>query len=308
MSFTTLVDVATLAAHVDDKGWRVIDVRHQLSDASYGERVYAESHIPGAIFLHCDRDLSGPLSGSNGRHPWPERDRLTARLGEIGIGPQTQVVVYDDAQGMIAGRLWVLLRWLGHERVALLDGGLQAWQSAGGAMTARPASVAAVAFKANKGVGPVTADDLLERLEAPGMCLVDARSPDRYSGENETIDPVAGHIPGAVNRFFHDNLQADGRCKPAADLRAEWLAVLAGTSPEQVIHQCGSGVSACHNMLAMEIAGLPGSRLYAGSWSEWCADPGRPVAYWMGESGPFSTDIVAGQCNARKLATDCYVR
>lgn len=171
-------------------------------------------------------------------------------------------------------------------------------------MTARPASVAAVAFKANKGVGPVTADDLLERLEAPGMCLVDARSPDRYSGENETIDPVAGHIPGAVNRFFHDNLQADGRCKPAADLRAEWLAVLAGTSPEQVIHQCGSGVSACHNMLAMEIAGLPGSRLYAGSWSEWCADPGRPVAYWMGESGPFSTDIVAGQCNARKPAID----
>ena len=145
-------------------------------------------------------------------------------------------------------------------------------------MTALPTSVPAVVFKVNEGVGPVTAREVLERLGTSGMRLVDARSPDRYRGENETIDPVGGHIPGAVNRFFRDNLQADGRCKPAAELRAEWLAVLAGALPEQVIHQCGSGVSACHNMLAMEIAGLPGSRLYAGSWSEWCADPGRPVA------------------------------
>jgi len=278
VSFTTLVDVATLAAHLGDLEWRVIDVRHQLSDVGYGERAYSESHIPGAVFLHCDRDLSGPVTGANGRHPWPERDRLVERLGEIGIGPQTQVVVYDDAQGMIAGRLWVLLRWLGHERVALLDGGLQAWRAAGGAMTALPPKVHAVAFNASAEVGPITTDDVLERLETPGMRLVDARSPDRYRGENETIDPVGGHIPGAVNRFFRDNLRADGRYKPAAELRAEWLAVLAGALPEQVIHQCGSGVSACHNMLAMEIAGLPGSRLYAGSWSEWCVDPGRPIA------------------------------
>lgn len=278
MSFTTLVDVATLAAHLGDLEWRLIDVRHQLSDAGYGERAYSESHIAGAVFLHCDRDLSGPVTGANGRHPWPERDRLVERLGEIGIGPQTQVVVYDDAQGMIAGRLWVLLRWLGHERVALLDGGLQAWRAAGGAMTALPPKVHAVAFNASAEVGPITTDDVLERLETPGMRLVDARSPDRYRGENETIDPVGGHIPGAVNRFFRDNLRADGRYKPAAELRAEWLAVLAGALPEQVIHQCGSGVSACHNMLAMEIAGLPGSRLYAGSWSEWCVDPGRPIA------------------------------
>ena len=278
MSFTTLVDVATLAAHLGDLEWRVIDVRHQLSDVGYGERAYSESHIPGAVFLHCDRDLSGPVTGANGRHPWPERDRLVERLGEIGIGSQIQVVVYDDAQGMIAGRLWALLRWLGHERVALLDGGLQAWRAAGGAMTALPPKVHAVAFNASAEVGPITTDDVLERLETPGMRLVDARSPDRYRGENETIDPVGGHIPGAVNRFFRDNLRADGRYKPAAELRAEWLAVLAGALPEQVIHQCGSGVSACHNMLAMEIAGLPGSRLYAGSWSEWCVDPGRPIA------------------------------
>jgi thiosulfate/3-mercaptopyruvate sulfurtransferase len=278
VSFTTLVDVATLAAHLGDREWGVIDVRHQLSDVGYGERAYSESHIPGAVFLHCDRDLSGPVTGANGRHPWPERDRLVERLGEIGIGSQIQVVVYDDAQGMIAGRLWALLRWLGHERVALLDGGLQAWRAAGGTMTSLPPKVRAVAFDASDEVGPITTDDVLERLETPGMRLVDARSPDRYRGENETIDPVGGHIPGAVNRFFRDNLLADGRYKPAAELRAEWLAVLAGALPEQVIHQCGSGISACHNMLAMEIAGLPGSRLYAGSWSEWCVDPGRPIA------------------------------
>ena len=278
MTWTTLVDAATLAAHLDDPAWRVVDVRHQLADTAYGERVYAESHLPGAAFLHCDRDLSGPLTGSNGRHPLPAPERLAARLGEIGIGPQTQVVVYDDAQGMIAGRLWCLLRWLGHDAVAVLDGGLQAWQAANGALTAelprrRPAS-----FVAKLGDTLVDADHVQAFLQTSRMHLIDARSPDRYRGENETIDPVGGHIPGAVNRFFRDNLQADGRFKPAAALRAEWLAVLAGALPEQVVHQCGSGVSACHNLLAMEIAGLPGSRLYAGSWSEWCADCRRPVA------------------------------
>jgi len=184
VSFTTLVDVATLAAHLGDREWGVIDVRHQLSDVGYGERAYSESHIPGAVFLHCDRDLSGPVTGANGRHPWPERDRLVERLGEIGIGSQIQVVVYDDAQGMIAGRLWALLRWLGHERVALLDGGLQAWRAAGGTMTSLPPKVRAVAFDASDEVGPITTDDVLERLETPGMRLVDARSPDRYRGEN----------------------------------------------------------------------------------------------------------------------------
>lgn len=278
MTWTTLVDAATLAAHLDDPAWRVVDVRHQLADTAYGERVYAESHLPGAAFLHCDRDLSGLLTGSNGRHPLPAPERLAARLGEIGIGPQTQVVVYDDAQGMIAGRLWWLLRWLGHDAVAVLDGGLQAWQAANGALTAelprrRPAS-----FVAKVRDTLVDADHVQSFLQTSRMHLIDARSPDRYRGENETIDPVGGHIPGAVNRFFRDNLQADGRFKPAAALRAEWLAVLAGALPEQVVHQCGSGVSACHNLLAMEIAGLPGSRLYAGSWSEWCADCRRPVA------------------------------
>jgi thiosulfate/3-mercaptopyruvate sulfurtransferase len=277
VSFTTLVDVATMAAHLDVPDWLVVDVRHQLADAAYGDLVYAEGHIPGAAFLHCDRDLSGTPDGGNGRHPLPEPARLAARLGEIGVGPQTQVVVYDDAQGMIAGRLWLLLRWLGHDRVALLDGGLQAWQAAGHPLTQvlpakRPAS-----FVARIRDCLVDAGYVQSFLATSRMYLVDARSTDRFRGENETIDPVAGHIPGAVNRFFRDNLQADGRFKSPAELRAEWLALLAGARPEAVVHQCGSGVSACHSMLAMEIAGLPGSRLYAGSWSEWCADPARPV-------------------------------
>ena len=278
MSFTTLVDAATLAAHLDDPLWQVVDVRHQLADPGYGERAYAAGHIPGAVFLHCDRDLSGPQNGRNGRHPLPDPAVLAARLGAVGIGPATQVVVYDDAQGMIAGRLWWLLRWLGHDRVAVLDGGLQAWQAASGIVTDVEPTLQPVTFPLRQGCRPVAADDLLERLESPQLHLVDARAAERFRGDVEPLDPVAGHIPGAVNRFFGLNLQADGRFKPAAELRAEWLGVLAGAAPEDVVHQCGSGVSACHNLLAMEVAGLPGSCLYAGSWSEWCADPGRPVA------------------------------
>lgn len=278
MSYTTLVDVETLQAHLDDPNWLVVDVRHQLSDTGYGEHAYAAGHVPGAVFLHCDRDLSGAMSGGNGRHPLPDPERLAQRLGDIGIGALTQVVVYDDDLGMIAGRLWWLLRWLGHDAVALLDGGLPAWQAAGGTLTSVVPTLLPRAFVTRPQDLSVNADYVLERLETPHMRLVDARGADRFRGENETIDPVAGHIPGAVNRCFKDNLLPDGRFKPAARLRAEWLAVLAGSPPDLVVHQCGSGVSACLNMVAMEVAGLPGSRLYAGSWSEWCADPGRPVA------------------------------
>lgn len=277
MSYGTLVDVATLKAHLDDPDWRVVDVRHQLSDTAYGERAYAHAHIPGAVFLHCDRDLSGPMSGSNGRHPLPDPLQLATRFGQLGIGPETQVVVYDDAQGMIAGRLWWLLRWLGHDAVALLDGGIQAWQAVGEVMTSLPPTLESRQFVAEQRDAWVTANYVMERLETPGMHLVDARGQDRFRGENETIDPVGGHIPGAINRCFKDNLLPDGRFKPAAELRSEWLVVLAGAEPDQVIHQCGSGVSACLNILAMEVAGLAGSRLYAGSWSEWCSDSGRPV-------------------------------
>jgi thiosulfate/3-mercaptopyruvate sulfurtransferase len=208
----------------------------------------------------------------------PDPAALAARFASLGIGAQTQVVVYDDSQGMIAGRLWWLLRWLGHDRVAVLDGGLPAWQAAGGSLTGEITPPPVAEFVVRRRDTLVDADHVRAFLQTSRLHLVDARSPDRFRGENETLDPVGGHIPGAANRFFRDNLQADGRFKPVAELRAEWLAVLAGRAPELVVHQCGSGVSACHNILAMELAGLPGSRLYAGSWSEWCADPARPVA------------------------------
>ncbi|TXG86172.1 MAG: sulfurtransferase [Rhodocyclaceae bacterium] len=279
MDYTTLVDGATLQQHLDDPAWCVVDLRHQLADTAYGERAYAAAHIPGAIFLHLDRDLSGPMTGKNGRHPLPDPERLKARLGEVGIGNDTQVVVYDDAQGMIAGRLWWLLRWLGHARVAFLDGGFPLWQAEG-----RPLDNAIPTRAPKQFAGTpdpamlVDAATLHAGLDSPELCLIDARGPDRFRGENETIDPVGGHIPGARNRFFKDNLEPDGRFKPAAVLRAEYLALMAGAAPAQVVAQCGSGVSACLDLLAMEIAGLHGARLYAGSWSEWCSDPARPVA------------------------------
>jgi thiosulfate/3-mercaptopyruvate sulfurtransferase len=279
MSHTTIIDGGTLQRHLNDPGWCVVDLRHQLADTGYGERVYAESHIPGAVFLHLDRDLSGPMSGCNGRHPLPDPQRLMSRLGEVGIGSDTQVVVYDDAQGMIAGRLWWLLRWLGHDRVAFLDGGFPLWQSEGRPLdSARPTRSAAVFSGSQNPAMRIDADALLSSLDSSELCLLDARGPDRFRGENETIDPVAGHIPGARNRFFKDNLEADGRFKPAAVLHAEYLALLAGAAPAQTVVHCGSGVSACLDILAMEHAGLHGARLYAGSWSEWCSDPARPVA------------------------------
>lgn len=278
MSFTTLVDGATLAAHLDDAGWRVFDCRHQLADPAAGEAAYAAGHLPGASFLHLDRDLSGPLTGSNGRHPLPDPQRLAARLAAAGVSNTTQVVAYDDAGGMIAGRLWWLLRWLGHERVALLDGGIQGWQAAGRPLSRAVPQPAPAVFAAAPRDWVVDAETVLANLDGGELCVVDARSPDRFRGENETLDRVGGHIPGARNRFFRDNLDADGCFRPAAELRREFSALLAGVAPAQVVMQCGSGVSACHNLLAMEIAGLPGARLYAGSWSEWCSDPARPVA------------------------------
>ena len=280
MTYSTLVSCAQLAAHVDDANWRVFDCRHQLSDVDYGARAYAEGHLPGAFFLHLDRDLSSPMTGSNGRHPWPDAQRLAATLGAAGVTPKTQVVVYDDAGGMVAARLWFLLRWLGHERVALLDGGCGEWARQGRPLTRELPTSAPALFA--ESIAPrdwlVGADAVLANIAREALLLVDARAADRFRGENETIDPVGGHIPGARNRFFRDNLDEHGLFRPAAELRSEWLALLAGFSPEQTVMYCGSGASACVNLLAMEVAGLPGARLYAGSWSEWCSDPARPVA------------------------------
>ena len=274
----TLIDAAALAALLGQPGLRIIDCRHDLAELEAGRRAYAEGHIPGAVFMHLDEDLSGTCNGRNGRHPLPDAAAFAARLGALGIGPDDQVVACDDAGGAIAARLWWMLRWIGHERAAVLDGGYRAWRKAALPLDAAVPSPQPVAHApGTAAVGSIDAAGLQAALAAQAVCLIDARSPDRFAGQNETLDPVAGHIPGAVNRFFRSNL-ADGRFRPAAELRAEFEALLAGRAPADVVHQCGSGVTACHNLLAMEIAGLHGSRLYAGSWSEWCADPARPVA------------------------------
>ena len=277
MSYSTLVDTAVLAAHLEDAQWRVFDCRHQLTDPEAGSRAYAAGHLRGAFFLHLDRDLSGPMTGRNGRHPLPDPDLLASKLAARGVGADTQVVAYDDASGAFASRLWWLLRWLGHQRVAVLDGGTDRWLAEGRPLSTATPEVTPVRLTVSLRDSMVSADTLLARLEDPCWRLIDARSPDRFRGENETIDPVGGHIPGARNRFFRDNLDGDGRFRPAPELRREFDALLAGRSPREVVMSCGSGVTACHNLLAMEVAGLPGARLYAGSWSEWCSDPARPL-------------------------------
>lgn len=258
----------------------VADCSHELSDPAAGERDYATGHIPGAIHFHLDRDLSSPPNGSNGRHPLPERQTFAELLARRGLRSGQQVVAYDRAQGPYAARLWWLLRWLGHTNVAVLDGGWQAWQNAARmteAQTPQPRPRGSFSALPSQ-VHFLRVDDVMANLQHRQRLVVDARSQQRYGGDGETLDPKAGHIPGAVCRFFRDNLRDDGRFKPAADLRAEWLAVLGKRRPHEVVNQCGSGVSACHNILALEHASLVGSALYPGSWSEWCADADRPVA------------------------------
>jgi thiosulfate/3-mercaptopyruvate sulfurtransferase len=252
----------------------LLDCRFNLADPSAGERAFAEGHIPGATYAHLNTQLSGPVTGQNGRHPLPSPEAFAATLQAWGVGPDTRVVAYDDQGGMFAARAWWLLQWAGHSDVQVLDGGWKAWQ-AQGAQRSAPAPTPSEP----RSFQPVMVNEVLAHLNQPEhMQLLDARAPDRFRGENETLDPVGGHIPGAFNRFFQLNLQPDGRFADAATLRAAFELVLGECDPRTVVHQCGSGVTACHNLLAMEVAGLHGSRLYAGSWSEWCADPSRPVA------------------------------
>lgn len=275
-----LVGAGEVAAHLDDPSWRIFDCRHDLKQTEYGLAAYRRGHIPGALFLHLDRDLSGLANGKNGRHPLPDAAVFGEKMAQCGVGRESQVVAYDNEGGIFASRLWWLLRWLGHERVAVLDGGLAGWKRARLPLEEQTPEAPRARFDAHPGSSHrVDADFVLAHLGSEEMLLLDARSPERFRGENETLDPVGGHIPGAINRFYFDNLDDDG-CffKPAAELAAEYGVLLAGRDPRRVVQQCGSGVTACHNLLAMEIAGLSGSRLYAGSWSEWCADPSRPVA------------------------------
>jgi thiosulfate/3-mercaptopyruvate sulfurtransferase len=275
---STLVSAEELARHVGDPDWRVFDCRHDLRDTAYGEKAYAREHVPGALFMHLDRDLSGATNGRNGRHPLPDPEVFAARMAGCGVGPDTQVVAYDNEGNAFAARLWWLLRWIGHEKVAVLDGGLAGWRRAKQPLTAEMPSFRPAQLPVRRAAEIVDADYVQMRLDEPGMLLLDARSEERFAGQNETLDPVGGHIPGAINRFFMDNLDDAGvYFKAPAELREDYDALLAGRAPEAVVQQCGSGVTACHNILAMEVAGLKGSLLYPGSWSEWCADPSRPV-------------------------------
>jgi thiosulfate/3-mercaptopyruvate sulfurtransferase len=255
----------------------LLDCSFDLADPAAGERAYAAGHVPGAQYAHLDRDLSGAKTGRNGRHPLPQRDAFAATVGRWGITPAATVVCFDAQGGPYAARAWWLLRWLGHDGVRVLDGGLQAWQAAGGTLTAeaiRPMPAPPYPASPAPAMPTIEADALLAQLGR--VKLIDARAAERFRGDVEPLDPVAGHIPGARQRFFTDNLTADGRFKPATELRAAFDAL--GADPANTVHQCGSGVTACHNLLAMAQAGLDGALLYPGSWSEWCADPARPVA------------------------------
>lgn len=280
MTWTTLVSVEELAGGIDR--CVVVDCRHDLMDVAAGRRSYDEGHIPSAFFLSLESELSGPKNGRNGRHPLPDREALRRRLEQLGLRDDRQLVAYDAQGGAMAVRLWCLARWIGHEAVAVLDGDLRAWRAAGYPVTAEatalPARPGSLSADRPPLVALVDADQVVTMLESPRMLVVDARAPERYAGTVEPLDPVAGHIPGAINRFHGNNLRPDGRFKPAEVLRDEYLALLAGRDVATVVHQCGSGVTACHNLLAMEHAGLAGARLYPGSWSEWVADPARPVA------------------------------
>ena len=276
MNHSTLISVQDLQAlqaagtpHV------LLDCGFDLADPAAGERAHAAGHLPGSIHVHLDHDLAGPKTGHNGRHPLPERGAFAARAGTWGIQPGLQVVCHDDQGGVYAARAWWMLRWLGHAEVAVLDGGRAAWVAAGGALhTDRAAMAPQPPYPAAKATMP-TVDTATLQGQLGRALLLDARAPERFRGEVEALDPVAGHIPGAANRFFKSNLAADGHFKPAAQLREEFVAL--GATAD-VVHQCGSGVTACHNLLAMAHAGLPAGTLYPGSWSEWCSDPARPVA------------------------------
>lgn len=274
-----LVSTETLAAHLGDPDWIVFDTRHDLAWPDKGRQAWEASHIPGAHFMHLDHDLSGKKTGKNGRHPLPPLADFAALMNRCGVAPGRQVVVYDDGGGSFAVRLWWMLWWLGHDKVALLDGGIAAWKRESRPMDALLPAAREGRFEPRPSEGmTVDANTVAASLDKRDLVVVDARAATRYMGENETLDPVAGHIPGSFNRFWQHNLGYDGRFLSPEELRAEFLEEIGEVDPKRVVHSCGSGVTACHNLFAMELAGLSGSRLYPGSWSEWCADPSRPVA------------------------------
>ena len=284
MTFSTLIDASALGELVGKPDVAVIDCRFDLINPEGGRRAYLKGHIPGARYADLNRDLSAPVSAHSGRHPLPLPKDFAATLDRLGIGRATQVIAYDDAGGSFAARAWWLLRWLGHGSVAVLDGGIKAWSAAGGVLESgeekplpRETPGGRISPRADS-AAVIETDDIAAFLTDPKHLLVDARAAERFAGSVEPIDAVAGHIAGAVNHPFSANLAADGRFLPAAELKRLWHARLAGREVAHVAAMCGSGVTACHNLLSLEVAGLRGAKLYAGSWSEWIRDPTRPVA------------------------------
>ena len=257
----------------------IVDCRYKLDDESWGERDYSVSHIPGAVYAHLGHDLAGPKTGTNGRHPLPDPAALARTFGRLGIASGRQVVAYDQDTGMYASRLWWLLRWLGHDAAAVLDGGFAKWKAEGRPVASgvehRAPETFAGSPRGGMTVDAATVSTLVDNAE---WRLVDARAPERYRGEVEPIDRAAGHIPGAANHFFQTNLDASGIFRSPEALRASWHQAIGDTAADRIVCYCGSGVSACHNLLALEHAGIEGAKLYPGSWSEWSADPARPVA------------------------------
>ncbi len=282
MSYKTLISVAELTSLLSKSGTEVVllDASHDLFDPTAGRRAYDQGHLPSAHFISMDKDVGGQKTSQNGRHPLPDRSDVVGTLQRLGINNNTQVVVYDNSQGTHASRVWWTLKWLGHPDVAVLDGGIQAWQAAGNPVTKEPAAPVAPGNFTERGTGMqvATFEDVLENLHTKQKLVVDARSSDRFRGENETLDPKAGHIPGAVNRFYRLNLNEDGTFKSTDQLKTELLDLMGDRQASELIMQCGSGVSACHNLLALELVGLGTSALYVGSWSEWCSRENAPIA------------------------------
>jgi thiosulfate/3-mercaptopyruvate sulfurtransferase len=277
--FKTLIDPSDLATKLADPTWIVIDCRFDLKNPEKGEQLYREGHIPGARYAHLDRHLSGSKTGKNGRHPLPDIDVISRNFSDLGISNGMQVVAYDADDGMYASRLWWMLRWMGHDAVAVLDGGLARWQREGHPVRGGVESSTKGNFKGSPRPGwRLSSDEVLKDLRNPLRLLVDSRTNERYRGINETIDPVGGHIPGAANYFYGQNMTAEKTFKSPDDLKTQWTAVLKGRDPRDVVVYCGSGVTACHNLLALEHAGLHGAKIYPGSWSEWSSDPSRPTA------------------------------
>lgn len=274
MTHATLVSTAQLEENL--AAWRVFDCRHDLMQPQFGEQQYREGHIPGAAFAHLERDLSAHRDGRGGRHPLPYPGAFVAWLGQQGLRPEDQVVCYDASGGVTAARLWWMLRWVGHDAVAVLEGGLAKWTAEKRPITTQVPRHEAVSYPVRLRTEMAVGVRTVEEAGARAL-LLDARAPVRFRGEQEPIDPIAGHIPGAKNRFCNENLTPQGTFKPADALRKEFDELLGARGAGEVINYCGSGVAACHNLLAMEIAGLPGARLYAGSWSDWISDPARPV-------------------------------